>query len=519
MGTVRRGPVSPTARRTIGVLSPVVGGFYFGALIAGVARAARAAGHRVVAVQTYPAGLDRERYPDESILDAPVAPRRRRRARRGRQGAAQRPPRLRAAVGAAPRARERGAAVRRRRRRAARQPRRGARGRRAPARARAHGDRLRRLPDAAGHARAVRRLPRDARRPRHRAPGRLDLRVVRQPRAGRRGRRRPDARGRLADHGGDRGDGPQRHRLPACAAGRRPRAPAGPGGDRVRPRRLRRARDAAAVDRRRALRPRRRDRRVAAAVPDARRGRARRRVPRPVDARPARVLRVHRVRPVGTGCRVGRGQPQRLPGPAGPRGDGVRRPDGRGRGASHRRRAARDVVARRRRADRDGGGARDGPEHRHPGPARRRHVRDAAAPRSARTAGHLPARRGGRRGGSALAPGARDGGPARRHRGAPRADQGLHPRDARPQRAARAHHRRPVRGRHGPPARRRREPSCPGLAAARRPRATPASGCGSGPTGGRGTARWRSSACTTRPAPCRASSACGRPPASSRRRP
>ena len=61
MGTVRRGPVSPTARRTIGVLSPVVGGFYFGALIAGVARAARAAGHRVVAVQTYPAGLDRER--------------------------------------------------------------------------------------------------------------------------------------------------------------------------------------------------------------------------------------------------------------------------------------------------------------------------------------------------------------------------------------------------------------------------------------------------------------------------
>src|SRR6478735_2617901 len=73
MGTVRRGPVSPTARRTIGVLSPVVGGFYFGALIAGVARAARAAGQRVVAVQTYPAGLDRERYPEESILDAPVA--------------------------------------------------------------------------------------------------------------------------------------------------------------------------------------------------------------------------------------------------------------------------------------------------------------------------------------------------------------------------------------------------------------------------------------------------------------
>ncbi|RHA44517.1 PAS domain S-box protein [Cellulomonas rhizosphaerae] len=73
MTTVRRGPAPPTARRTIGVLSPVVGGFYFGALIAGVARAARSAGHRVVAVQTYPAGLDRERYPDGSILDAPVA--------------------------------------------------------------------------------------------------------------------------------------------------------------------------------------------------------------------------------------------------------------------------------------------------------------------------------------------------------------------------------------------------------------------------------------------------------------
>ncbi|WP_256970733.1 LacI family DNA-binding transcriptional regulator, partial [Cellulomonas iranensis] len=55
------------------MLSPVVGGFYFGALIAGVARAARGAGHRVVAVQTYPAGLDRERYPDESVLDTPVA--------------------------------------------------------------------------------------------------------------------------------------------------------------------------------------------------------------------------------------------------------------------------------------------------------------------------------------------------------------------------------------------------------------------------------------------------------------
>ncbi|MGW6130514.1 substrate-binding domain-containing protein [Cellulomonas sp. NPDC055163] len=73
MGTIRRGPVAASARRTIGVLSPVVGGFYFGGLIAGVSRAARTAGHRVVAVQTYPAGLDRERYPDEPLLEVPVA--------------------------------------------------------------------------------------------------------------------------------------------------------------------------------------------------------------------------------------------------------------------------------------------------------------------------------------------------------------------------------------------------------------------------------------------------------------
>ncbi|MFC9693794.1 substrate-binding domain-containing protein [Kribbella sp. NPDC056951] len=73
MGTVRRGAANVIPRRTIGVLSPVVGGFYFGALIAGIARAARNTGHRVVAVQTYPAGLDRERYPDEPLLEVPVA--------------------------------------------------------------------------------------------------------------------------------------------------------------------------------------------------------------------------------------------------------------------------------------------------------------------------------------------------------------------------------------------------------------------------------------------------------------
>ncbi len=70
MGGIRRGA---SARKTIGVLSPVVGGFYFGALIAGISRAARRGGHSVVAVQTYPAGLDRERYPDEPLLQVPVA--------------------------------------------------------------------------------------------------------------------------------------------------------------------------------------------------------------------------------------------------------------------------------------------------------------------------------------------------------------------------------------------------------------------------------------------------------------
>ncbi|QNE20657.1 PAS domain-containing protein [Kribbella qitaiheensis] len=73
MDGMRRGAMVTSARRTIGVLSPVVGGFYFGALIAGVSRAARRDGHSVVAVQTYPAGLDRERYPDEPLLEVPVA--------------------------------------------------------------------------------------------------------------------------------------------------------------------------------------------------------------------------------------------------------------------------------------------------------------------------------------------------------------------------------------------------------------------------------------------------------------
>ncbi|WP_066464272.1 substrate-binding domain-containing protein [Sanguibacter suarezii] len=57
---------------TIGVLSPVVGGFYFGKLLSGIARAARSGGHQVVAIQTYAADLDRERFPDRSRVEVPA---------------------------------------------------------------------------------------------------------------------------------------------------------------------------------------------------------------------------------------------------------------------------------------------------------------------------------------------------------------------------------------------------------------------------------------------------------------
>ncbi len=50
----------------LGVFSPVVGGFYFGKLLAGVAAAARGHGHRVTAVQTFEADLDRGRFPEFS---------------------------------------------------------------------------------------------------------------------------------------------------------------------------------------------------------------------------------------------------------------------------------------------------------------------------------------------------------------------------------------------------------------------------------------------------------------------
>lgn len=50
----------------IGVFSPVVGGFYFGKTLSGVARVAKNYGHRITAVQTFEADLDRSRFPENS---------------------------------------------------------------------------------------------------------------------------------------------------------------------------------------------------------------------------------------------------------------------------------------------------------------------------------------------------------------------------------------------------------------------------------------------------------------------
>ena len=60
-------------RYAIGVLSPVVGGYYFGRVLAGIARTVRPDGHRVVAVQTYPADLEREQFPDRPPGTAAVS--------------------------------------------------------------------------------------------------------------------------------------------------------------------------------------------------------------------------------------------------------------------------------------------------------------------------------------------------------------------------------------------------------------------------------------------------------------
>ena len=63
---------SVRGKYSLAVLSPVVGGHYFGKVLAGVARAARAGGHRVVVVQTYPADLERAQFPEEPPVGVPV---------------------------------------------------------------------------------------------------------------------------------------------------------------------------------------------------------------------------------------------------------------------------------------------------------------------------------------------------------------------------------------------------------------------------------------------------------------
>ncbi|MBO0609696.1 substrate-binding domain-containing protein [Myceligenerans salitolerans] len=63
---------SVRGKYSVAVLSPVVGGHYFGKVLAGVSRAARAGGHRVVVVQTYPADLERAQFPEEPPVGVPV---------------------------------------------------------------------------------------------------------------------------------------------------------------------------------------------------------------------------------------------------------------------------------------------------------------------------------------------------------------------------------------------------------------------------------------------------------------
>ncbi len=73
MGTARSGAGSGGVGRTIGVVSPLVGGFYFGGIIAGATRAAARVGMRVVAVQTFPTRLARERHQPPALPGAPGA--------------------------------------------------------------------------------------------------------------------------------------------------------------------------------------------------------------------------------------------------------------------------------------------------------------------------------------------------------------------------------------------------------------------------------------------------------------
>jgi PAS domain S-box-containing protein len=59
--------------RTVGVLAPFLGGFYFGGVLSGAARAAASTRHPVLAVQTFPAGVDRGEDPERPPHDVLVA--------------------------------------------------------------------------------------------------------------------------------------------------------------------------------------------------------------------------------------------------------------------------------------------------------------------------------------------------------------------------------------------------------------------------------------------------------------
>jgi PAS domain S-box-containing protein len=71
MEDVRRAPSVRGTRRTIGVLAPLIGGAYFGGIVAGVTRGAGNAGHRVIAVQTPASRLEREWRPGEGPSGVP----------------------------------------------------------------------------------------------------------------------------------------------------------------------------------------------------------------------------------------------------------------------------------------------------------------------------------------------------------------------------------------------------------------------------------------------------------------
>jgi DNA-binding LacI/PurR family transcriptional regulator len=67
----RRAAPGQSGKLPIGVIAPLVGGFYFGSIVAGVTRAATNAGRRVIAEQTFPGRPGRERHPGEPLPGGP----------------------------------------------------------------------------------------------------------------------------------------------------------------------------------------------------------------------------------------------------------------------------------------------------------------------------------------------------------------------------------------------------------------------------------------------------------------